>query len=233
MNARFQAINRPARNTAVWVQLDDRYKSRRNREVKSSKPRILWIKGKPASGKSTIMKSMMEQIRFETQATAVKYDREVNLTASFFFNTKGVRLEKTRLGLYRHLVHQLVSSDHRVRQWFLDLCEQHTPNPETAGVQEAAVYRWHEDELEAFLENVYGKHLLENTKTVFWIDALDECQNADETDATSSEARIVVQFFAALLEIASLQGNSLDICITGRSNLALELHQAWEIVVDQ
>lgn len=176
---------------------------------------------------------MVEQIRFKAQATAVKHDKEVDLTASFFFNVKGVRVEKSRLGLYRHLAHQLVVLDHHVRGWFLDLCKQHTPNPETARVQEAAVYRWNEDELEVFLENVYGKPLLENTKTVIWIDPLDECQNAHDTDTTSSEARIVLQFFGTLLDIAIQQGNSLDLCITGRSNLSFEPRQAWEIVVDQ
>lgn len=146
MNARFQAINRPARNTAVWIQQTNRYKAWRNREEISSKPHILWIKGKSASGKSTIMKSMVEQIRFETRATAVKHVKEFNLIVSFFFKVESVRLEKTRLGLYRHLVHQLVVSYQRIRRWFLDLCEQHMPNLETFGTREAVVYGWHEDE---------------------------------------------------------------------------------------
>jgi hypothetical protein len=61
--------------------------------------------------------------------------------------------------------------------------------------------------------DVYETRLLENTKTVMLIDALDESQNSHKTDNNSYEARIFVQLFEPLLEIASLHDNSPSLFI--------------------
>ena len=80
---------------------------------------------------------------------------------------------------------------------------------------------------------LFWKAFTENTKAVILINGLDECQNAHKTDSTLWDARTIVQFFGTLLEIASRQGDSLDLCVTGQSNLTLRLPQAWEAVVDR
>lgn len=62
---------------------------------------LLWIKGKPGSGKSTIMKEVHACVENEWSSHCV---------LSYFFNARSHNgLEKSPLGLYRSLLHQLLS----------------------------------------------------------------------------------------------------------------------------
>jgi polynucleotide 5'-kinase involved in rRNA processing len=54
---------------------------------------ILWIKGKPGSGKSTLMEFLLRD--FEQQAL---YQESIQL--SFFLHGRGTVLQKSRLGIY-------------------------------------------------------------------------------------------------------------------------------------
>src|ERR1700722_20245202 len=58
---------------------------------------LLWIKGKPGAGKSTLMKYALRQ-----------EGHDQTIIASFFFNARGSQLERTPLGLYRSILHQLL-----------------------------------------------------------------------------------------------------------------------------
>ncbi|KAK2038174.1 hypothetical protein LZ31DRAFT_599887 [Colletotrichum somersetense] len=62
---------------------------------------LLWIKGKPGSGKSTMLKYAVEGVPslYGTDTIAL----------SFFFHGRGRELQRTPLGLFRSLVHQLLS----------------------------------------------------------------------------------------------------------------------------
>lgn len=60
---------------------------------------LLWIKGKPGSGKSTLMNFIV--------ANAHKMKGDV-VIISFFFNARGEDLEKSTLGMYRSLLYQLL-----------------------------------------------------------------------------------------------------------------------------
>lgn len=61
---------------------------------------ILWIKGKPGSGKSTIMKEALRRTKRKLPGA---------LIVSYFSNARAAdRLEKTPLGMYRSLCHQML-----------------------------------------------------------------------------------------------------------------------------
>ncbi|KAI1271476.1 hypothetical protein F5Y07DRAFT_382883 [Xylaria sp. FL0933] len=60
---------------------------------------VLWIKGKPGSGKSTLMKSILSHARRSMKGTTI---------ISFFFNFAGNELQKSAIGLYRSLLLQLL-----------------------------------------------------------------------------------------------------------------------------
>lgn len=63
---------------------------------------LLWIKGKPGTGRSTMMKRLLSWAESE-------WSNEINL--SYFFNARSAeQLEKSSIGLYRSLVHQLLSN---------------------------------------------------------------------------------------------------------------------------
>jgi ABC-type molybdenum transport system ATPase subunit/photorepair protein PhrA len=61
---------------------------------------LLWIKGKPGSGKSTL-------IKYARDALPSLYGTDT-LAFSFFFHGRGHELQRTPLGLFRSLLHQLL-----------------------------------------------------------------------------------------------------------------------------
>ncbi|KAI1347988.1 hypothetical protein F5Y01DRAFT_229273 [Xylaria sp. FL0043] len=60
---------------------------------------VLWIKGKPGSGKSTLIKFILSHARRSMKGTTI---------VSFFFNFAGNELQKSTIGLYRSLLLQLL-----------------------------------------------------------------------------------------------------------------------------
>lgn len=98
MHNRMAATERAADDTCAWILSNDRYRAWVARQGLEKSNGLLWIKGKPGSGKSTLTKYLLE--------------RESRLPGSlrlvFFFNARGAELERTLLGLYRSLVSQLV-----------------------------------------------------------------------------------------------------------------------------
>ncbi|EHK19525.1 uncharacterized protein TRIVIDRAFT_133015, partial [Trichoderma virens Gv29-8] len=63
--------------------------------------RLLWIKGNPGTGKSTLMKHILEYCQNENDYAIVSY----------FFNARGAELEKTPLGMLRSLLFQLLEHE--------------------------------------------------------------------------------------------------------------------------
>ena len=60
---------------------------------------LLWIKGKPGAGKSTLVRHLL--------ATDKQAKHEM-VVASFFFHARGSVLQKSPLGLFRSLLHQIL-----------------------------------------------------------------------------------------------------------------------------
>ena len=59
---------------------------------------LLWVKGKPGSGKSTLLKYALDN----------HGARDSDLVLSFFFHGRGDELQRTPLGLFRSLLHQVL-----------------------------------------------------------------------------------------------------------------------------
>ncbi|KAK4941922.1 hypothetical protein LTR10_018252 [Elasticomyces elasticus] len=112
MSARKSNIDEPSPQTCEWIFHDRHYQSwatlRGNRESKN----LLWIKGKPGSGKSTLMKQITQEHeqRSLTNGTSC---------LSFFFNARGAQLERSTLGLYRTLLFQLLQKSKATMAQFL------------------------------------------------------------------------------------------------------------------
>ncbi len=76
---------------------------------------VLWIKGKPGAGKSTLMKH------------ALRHCEEVfadHLIVAYFFNAQGEILEKTPLGMLRSIVYQLLDKDDTLYERFRPIYEK-------------------------------------------------------------------------------------------------------------
>ena len=99
MNARRVTIKKAHIKTCRWLLGKSEYLDWLDPSKLSEHHGLLWIKGKPGAGKSTLMKFI-----FDAARKSIK-DR---IIISFFFNARGERLEKSILGTYRSLLHQLL-----------------------------------------------------------------------------------------------------------------------------
>lgn len=167
---------------------------------------FLWIKGKPGTGKSTLMKFALAQAR-ESMKDAVIF--------SFFFNARGRDLEKSTNGMYRSLLLQLVGhvpqlgmiiySTFRLESW--------------SGQGEM---QWTTEALKDLLTK--GVKLLTHSNPVFFVDALDEC---DE-----DEVRDMISFFEQLGKLAVETERTLRICLSSRHYPHVTVNHARELVLE-
>jgi hypothetical protein len=117
---------------------------------------LLWIKGHPGAGKSTIMKYAMRNIR--------KRDRD-NVVAYFFDARSATELDKSAEGLYRSLLVQFLQQVPE-EAIFESSCFKETS-------EEGADKKWSPPRLLELLHEAI--HLLESDPITIFIDALDEC----------------------------------------------------------
>lgn len=162
---------------------------------------FLWICGKPGAGKSTIMKFIlanMEKKWANNGSIAVIY---------FFFNARGVYLERSTEGMYRSLLYQIFD-------YFYDL--QYLLDKYGRGLTTENEYRlasWTLDMLKDLYQSVVES--LGRRQLICFIDALDEC---DE-----DQIRNMAEFFEELGE-ASLQQDTKPLtCFASRHYPHIEL----------
>ena len=197
MRERRNDIVNAAINTCAWLSVDQKY-------VEWSKKRhgLLWIKGHPGVGKSTIMKYASEAER----------GRGSLVCASFFFYGGGTLIQKNPLGLFRSLLHQIVQ---QVPSLLLELTHIFERRCETDG-DFGKKWTWHETELQDF----FSTAVVEAAKTEairVYVDALDECGEQVATD--------LVTLFQGLAE-------SLSICFSCRHYPLIALEYGLEICVE-
>jgi nucleoside phosphorylase len=168
---------------------------------------FLWIKGKPGAGKSTLMK-------FAYTNTVKSHATEHTAIISFFFNARGIDLEKSTEGMYRYLIVQLL-------QRFPDL--QH--------VFEASKYNrratnqtdnWELDHLQDIFASAVMK--LDKRHLICFIDALDEC---DE-----EQVREMVEYFEDLEENAAQKGAKVHICFSSRHYPHITIQAGVELILE-
>jgi hypothetical protein len=167
---------------------------------------VLWIKGKPGAGKSTLMKY------------ALRKSRELfkdHVIASYFFNARGTDLEKTPLGMFRSIVYQLIEKDSSAYGRFVVLFRDKQ--------KKHAQWEWGERELEEYL-------LVESTKPhkqplLFLIDALDECKEQD--------VRRVVSCLETLSSESARANVTLRICLSSRHYPTVRMRKTLELIVEQ
>lgn len=88
---------RAAEGTRAWLLMHESYRIWRN---KSSG--LLWILGSLGSGKSTLVRYALQNLRNTVDGKEI--------IAAFFIHGRGSELQKSPLGLYRSLLHQVLPS---------------------------------------------------------------------------------------------------------------------------
>jgi NACHT domain/Ankyrin repeats (3 copies) len=179
--------------------------SGQNRDDLESYNGVLWIKGKPGAGKSTLMKHALLHYQESFPNHAI---------AAYFFNARGDALEKSPLGMFRSLLYQLLEENPQACNCFIPLFLDKQKKHGTH-------WTWYLGELKSFLLEMI-RH--QSQPTVLFVDALDECNE--------SEVRDVVSFLEMLSSAAIGSDTSLSICLSSRHYPTISMRKMLELVVE-
>lgn len=199
----------PAQGTTCrWFLTDSKYQSWQDVAQQSEHGGFLWIKGNPGTGKSTLMKYLFEQTKVNSK------DDPSRITLSFFFLARGTAEEKTTMGLYRSLLHQLfeIASDLKESlEWMT-----------VDGARTIQSNGWSEETLKQTLKYAVSK--LGNRSLTVFVDALDEC---DENKAYD-----MVSFFEELCECATEARVQFHVCFSSRYYPTVVIDQGIEVSLE-
>ena len=204
IDARHATIKTAHAKTCRWLLSTSEYQDWLDANKLPDHYGFLWIKGKPATGKSTIMKFAFSNEKKTTTDTIV---------ISFFFNARGEALEKSVLGMYRSLLFQLL-------EYLPDLQDVFGFLPPTAPIGESC--RWETETVKTLFQHAIEK-LGRRCLTCF-IDALDECEE--------DQARDMVAFFEQLGQLAVSSHVRFRVCFSSRHYPHITIENGIQLVLE-
>ncbi|QYT06221.1 hypothetical protein H0G86_013083 [Trichoderma simmonsii] len=168
---------------------------------------LLWIKGNPGTGKSTLMKHI-----FQYCQTKEKY-----VIAAYFFNARGAELEQTPLGMLRSLLFQLLEHEPLYYDALLPIFGKKQQDHGMGG------WEWREPELKSFFLSEVPK--CQSRPLLLIIDALDECSEHDVQN--------VAEFLQDLSNNAIDAGLTLNICLSSRHYPFIRFNEYQELILEK
>ena len=218
IGSRKSNIDSPNPETCEWIFKDSRYRLWNTTNSTPGSSNLLWIKGKPGSGKSTLMKRVTQD---HDQLSSSKKI----ICCSFFFNARGTRLENSPLGFYRTLLFQLLKSSESLIEYFLPYFlhkEEQCPGEKVT---------WQTSEISQYFHSAISQ--ISSKPIYIFIDALDECEE--------DEVRRIVKSFEDSSAVAVTKGATVKICFSSRhyphislriitgQNIFMEAHNGLDI----
>ncbi|RDA94471.1 hypothetical protein CP533_2296 [Ophiocordyceps camponoti-saundersi (nom. inval.)] len=192
MTDRYHDIDTAVSGTCKWLLKHDHY-----RAWKHTDRQLLWIKGKPGSGKSTLVRYVFDRIK----SNRICRNQAIFLT--YFFDGRGTALQKTPLGFYRSILHQLLR---QMPAALSDVVASFKQRQDTVGIPGKA-WEWSEKELQEFFRKSLSAVLKHRAMWLF-VDALDE--------SGKENAFNMFKFFKSLLQGISSTGGLFHICFSCR-----------------
>ncbi|KAI1845981.1 hypothetical protein JX265_014054, partial [Neoarthrinium moseri] len=170
---------------------------------------VLWIKGKPGAGKSTLVKHIY--IRCQ------EYFFRNHVILTYFFNARGETLEKTPLGMLRSILYQLIQNDDALYGRFV------TSFRDKQAIGLSNNVQWSESELQEFVRSAFQSR--RSQPHLILIDALDECNEAD--------VHRVVTLMEALCTSATWDEAPLRICLSSCHHPRIKMNKHLELTVEE
>ncbi|KAL3469228.1 ankyrin [Aspergillus californicus] len=191
MLARRSSIEQRHGSSCEWILELREYKSWRSQSCG-----LLWIKGKPGAGKSTLMHFLHDKLQ-------EPHDGDQGIALEFFFTARGTELQHTPSGMFRSLVRQLFDHDQSVRPKVREIYERKC-RQFGYGKRE---WEWQKPELEGLLTESILLSAQQQRVTIF-ADALDE--------AGREPAQELAEYFHEINARAIQAKAAVKICISCR-----------------
>ncbi|KAH8600460.1 hypothetical protein B0O99DRAFT_326524 [Bisporella sp. PMI_857] len=208
IDERLTSLTAAQGSTCRWFLGKSEYISWHDAAQQSDHGGFLWIKGNPGTGKSTLMKLLFEEEKLYPKSHSSQ------ITLSFFFLARGTIEEKSTIGLYRSLLHQLLE-----RAPDLSDCLDWMTANGARGIKRSG---WHEQALKQTLAKAIQK--LKSRPLTIFADALDECDK--------SKAAGMVSFFEELCDIAKANQTCLKICFSSRHYPTITIQNGIEVTLE-
>jgi ankyrin repeat protein len=206
METRFFDVETATSATCDWLFSKPEYDQWLDSNLVLEHHGFFWIKGKPGSGKSTIMKHAVEAATNAALPSTV---------ITFFFNARGTELERSILGMYRSVLLQLISKIPTILDDFSHLF--------SLKINHGEVYEWNIGELQAILITIMKRR--QKQPVTWFIDALDECKN--------DEILKLVKFFENIGRTAVSSGSTLHICLSTRHYPNIPIQRGVQLTLEK
>ncbi|KAI9784937.1 MAG: hypothetical protein M1839_001132 [Geoglossum umbratile] len=205
IDARQTTIKNAHAKTCKWLLKDPKYFDWLDATKLGEHYGFLWIKGKPGTGKSTLMKFALANARKTMK------DR---IIISFFFNSRGEDLEKSTLGTYQSLLLQLLQQLPAL-QWVFNSLGLLVSSINTC-------HQWSIESLKILLEQAIQS--LGGSSVICFIDALDECEER--------QIRDMISFFDHIGELTVSAGIRFQVCFSSRHYPHITIRKGLDLVLE-
>ncbi|KAE8447059.1 hypothetical protein EG329_011194 [Mollisiaceae sp. DMI_Dod_QoI] len=186
----------------------------------SSPSDLLWLKGHPGTGKSTIMSFLYTHFAktlLVPEQQPHQHDKDT-IMLGFFFHGSGSPLQRSSLGMFRSLLHQIYKQSLFARKTILEYYQQKVKESGECG----KAWEWQVPELRDLFTSILtsaagngvgraGGKGREQEVLVF-IDALDESLSANGTKG----AKELLDYFHDLSERIGKDQKGVKICVSSR-----------------
>ena len=163
--SRRATVKRAHSQTCKWFLTQQEYLDWLDTEKLPQHNGLLWLRGKAGCGKSTLINYLTDNME-----NMERRKLSNTVVISFFFNARGSELERSTIGMYRSLLHQLLKKIPKC-QYLLD-----------------KVSRISNFDNIVTLQHLFEKALrdLQNLSIFCFVDALDECPEDQIQDMVAS-----------------------------------------------
>ncbi|KAH0556424.1 hypothetical protein GP486_005657 [Trichoglossum hirsutum] len=194
-NTRYDKIPKEHEGSLEWLWAHEQYREWST----SDTSRVLYIEGKPGSGKSTLMKYFKENF------TA----KEPNaIIANFFYSCREGENQQNHYSMLRSILHDLLSQNESFYYHFQPEYQNHQASSQENG--RCSLDKWSYDSLKRIFSSL-GDHPLAN-RLYLLIDAVDESSNEGRRDILdllfdlcSESKRCVVKVFITSRPVIHLE----------------------------
>lgn len=174
---------------------------------------LLWIKGNPGVGKSTIVK-------FADETACQRDSSDDQVVISFYFNARGTEFEKSIRGVYRSLICQLMDIAARDGTDLSNTLKSYSHIRSKIGSEQA----WSMNDLESMLTTLINSAT--HARIMIFLDALDECDQR--------EVQRLLEFFEdRAFEQPPVRRSQLYVCLSSRHYPSITISVGLEMILDQ
>ena len=156
--------------TCLWLYDIPEFQAWHHRRA-GCKSKILWIKGRPGSGKTILLKSLRNRVEKQWAANGSNFIWSVaegqNLDSIFFLPTQRRQNSPNPAGIYRSLLGQLFVQDPKLRKAMLALYKRNRLSDMAVDDAQVAMF---------FIDDYIDQKIETPTKRTFiFVDAADDC----------------------------------------------------------